>query len=171
MDRKWRDAGGVAESGRYGGHGWEQVRIGTIGPNLCLDPLRTNSPRVFHRKHMLFAGLIPGKKGLVGFPSTSLPKCRKLYIGNPYCDANAMSHREFNHLLSSLNGLSPEQLAALRRELDSKLLATSHAPAHPEETAFDRLERAGLIGCLVGTPGAPTDLSTNPKHMEGFGNG
>ena len=40
-----------------------------------------------------------------------------------------------------------------------------------EETVFDRLDRAGLIGCLKGTPGTPTDLSTNPKHMEGFGHG
>ena len=32
-----------------------------------------------------------------------------------------MSHREFNHLLSSLNALSPEQLATLRRELDNKI--------------------------------------------------
>jgi hypothetical protein len=85
-----------------------------------------------------------------------------------------VSHREFNHLLSSLNALSPEQLAALRRELDSKL-ASSPAPTRAkqailsEETAFDRLERAGLIGCLNGMPGTPTDLSTNPKHMEGFG--
>ena len=31
-----------------------------------------------------------------------------------------MSQREFNHLLTSLNALSPEQLATLRRELDSK---------------------------------------------------
>jgi hypothetical protein len=87
-----------------------------------------------------------------------------------------MSHREFNQLLSSLNALSPAQLAALRRELDSKL-ASSPAPPHAtgatlaEETAFDRLEKAGLIGCLKGVPGTPTDLSTNPKHMEGFGRG
>jgi hypothetical protein len=87
-----------------------------------------------------------------------------------------MSHREFNHLLRSLNALSPEQLATLRRELDSKLASSSsqtHAKqAKPaEETVFDRLERAGLIGCLKGTSGTPTDLSTNPKHMEGFGHG
>jgi hypothetical protein len=87
-----------------------------------------------------------------------------------------VSHREFNHLLSSLNALSPEQLATLRRELDSKLaVAPSHTnakrTAFAEESAFDRLERAGLIGCLKGMPGTPTDLSTNPKHMEGFGHG
>ncbi len=32
-----------------------------------------------------------------------------------------MSQPDFNHLLISLNALSPEQLATLRRELDSKL--------------------------------------------------
>jgi len=32
-----------------------------------------------------------------------------------------MSQLEFNHLLTSLNTLSPEQLATLRRELDGKL--------------------------------------------------
>ncbi len=85
-----------------------------------------------------------------------------------------MAHREFNHLLSSLNALSPEQLATLRRELDSKLASL---PTHAkqarltEETVFDRLERTGLIGCLKGVAGTPTDLSTNPKHIEGFGNG
>ena len=40
-----------------------------------------------------------------------------------------------------------------------------------EETAFDVMERAGLIGCLKGLPHSPTDLSTNPEHMEGFGRG
>jgi len=29
--------------------------------------------------------------------------------------------------------------------------------------------RAGLIGCIKAAPRSPTDLSTNPKHMEGFG--
>lgn len=38
-----------------------------------------------------------------------------------------------------------------------------------EATAFDIFKRAGLIGCLKGEAGAPTDLATNPAHMEGFG--
>jgi predicted DNA-binding antitoxin AbrB/MazE fold protein len=33
-------------------------------------------------------------------------------------------------------------------------------------TLFEMLDEAGLIGCVKG---APADLSTNPKHMEGFG--
>jgi hypothetical protein len=36
-----------------------------------------------------------------------------------------MSQREFDHLLTSLNALSPEQLATLRRELDGKLATTA----------------------------------------------
>jgi hypothetical protein len=38
-----------------------------------------------------------------------------------------------------------------------------------DETAFDILHRAGLIGCVKGDPDSPTDLGTNPAHMEGFG--
>ena len=41
-----------------------------------------------------------------------------------------MSHREFTHLLTSLNALSPEQLATLRRELDSKMAS----PCPPERS-------------------------------------
>jgi len=36
-------------------------------------------------------------------------------------------------------------------------------------TAFNALARAGLIGCLKAALGGPTDLATNPSHMEGFG--
>ena len=43
------------------------------------------------------------------------------------------------------------------------------ATSDTEETAYDVASRAGLIGCLQGAPRSPTDLSTNPKHMEGFG--
>jgi Arc/MetJ-type ribon-helix-helix transcriptional regulator len=43
------------------------------------------------------------------------------------------------------------------------------ATANNEETAYDIARRGGLIGCLKGTSRSPTDLSTNPKHMEGFG--
>ena len=35
-----------------------------------------------------------------------------------------------------------------------------------DESFYDRAKRLGLIGCVEG---GPPDLSTNPKHMEGFG--
>ena len=87
-----------------------------------------------------------------------------------------MSHREFNDLLNSLNGLSLKQLAALRRALDGKPEPSRQArakktPRPDEGTVFDVLQRAGLIGCLKGSPGTPSDLASNPNHMEGFGNG
>ena len=34
------------------------------------------------------------------------------------------------------------------------------------ESLFDRLDRAGLIGCI---DDGPSDLSTNPKYFEGMG--
>lgn len=42
----------------------------------------------------------------------------------------------------------------------------NHADEAAEPTAFDVLSKAGLIGSLKG---GPTDLATNPAHMEGFG--
>lgn len=80
-----------------------------------------------------------------------------------------MTQREFNHLLKSLKGLSPEQLERLRRELEAELDRNGTTAAEGEETAFDVLNRAGLIGCIKGSPRTPSDLSTNSRHMEGFG--
>lgn len=48
--------------------------------------------------------------------------------------------------------------------------ATHEGPqTEGEVSAFDLLSRAGLIGCLPSAPDAPSDLATNPEHMEGFG--
>ena len=87
-----------------------------------------------------------------------------------------MTHNEFNHIISSINALSPDQMRQLYRELETRMAAAKQpAPAKAEagrdaaETAYDVARRAGLIGCIKGAPGSPTDLSTNPKHMEGFG--
>jgi len=61
----------------------------------------------------------------------------------------------------------------LARELESRIASAGNpappAPAGVEESAFDGASRTGLIGCIHGAPRSPTDLSTNPKHMEGFG--
>jgi hypothetical protein len=38
----------------------------------------------------------------------------------------------------------------------------------PRQSCYDVAERLGLIGIYKDTP---TDLSSNPKHMEGFGGG
>ena len=88
-----------------------------------------------------------------------------------------MTHSDFNQILSSITGLSAAQMRRLADELETRLgamarkRATSAKPARTEseETAFDVANRAGLIGCIKGSPRSPSDLSTNPKHMEGFG--
>jgi hypothetical protein len=84
-----------------------------------------------------------------------------------------MTHHEFNSILTSINALSPDQMRRLVHELENRIASTNE-PVAPtasgsEETAFDVARRAGLIGCIRGAPRSPTDLSTNPKHMEGFG--
>jgi hypothetical protein len=45
-------------------------------------------------------------------------------------------------------------------------LTEARAEHLKEESAYDAFRRAGLIGCIKD---GPSDLSTNPKYMEGFG--
>jgi hypothetical protein len=50
-----------------------------------------------------------------------------------------------------------------------KELRNARAPETEDRAGinlFERLSQSGLLGCL---DGGPADLSTNPKHMEGFG--
>lgn len=56
----------------------------------------------------------------------------------------------------------------LLRQRDQENAADNTQPGS-EETAFTVLNRAGLIGCIKSASHTPTDLSTNPVHMEGFG--
>lgn len=44
--------------------------------------------------------------------------------------------------------------------------ATTKQSTGPAESVYDRLKASGLLGCL---PGGPSDLSTNPEYLEGFG--
>jgi hypothetical protein len=44
--------------------------------------------------------------------------------------------------------------------------ATSESDNDRAETPYEILRRHGLIGCIEGTP---PDLSTNMKHMQGYG--
>jgi hypothetical protein len=57
-----------------------------------------------------------------------------------------MTHSEFNHLLSSLGALSPEQMQELRRELDGRIAtAATKQPAATDEELQRRLFEAGLL--------------------------
>jgi hypothetical protein len=67
--------------------------------------------------------------------------------------------------LARINGVAPVDV--VREALDEYVARRGNGMRPAEgETLFDRAKRAGLIGCLNG---APADLSTNPKYMEGFG--
>jgi hypothetical protein len=67
-------------------------------------------------------------------------------------------------------GVAP---AEVLREAFEEYEANHNGGAPPKadgegESVFDRWTRLGLIGC-IDDPSLPTDLSTNPKYMEGFG--
>jgi Arc/MetJ-type ribon-helix-helix transcriptional regulator len=64
-----------------------------------------------------------------------------------------------------------DALIRLKKAMPRRAKSAAPAGADPEDNAFDVASRAGLIGCIKGAPRSPTDLSTNPKHMEGFGRG
>ncbi|MDR3635864.1 MAG: hypothetical protein P4L84_18825 [Isosphaeraceae bacterium] len=61
-----------------------------------------------------------------------------------------MTHNEFTHILNSLNGLSPEQVQQLRRELESKE-ATAPASSQPDDDPLMGMWRddAELIDQIV----------------------
>ena len=52
-----------------------------------------------------------------------------------------MTHSEFHHLLSSVQGLSPAQVRQLRQQLD-KQLAEPKKPAPPESTRAAKRAKA-----------------------------
>lgn len=56
-------------------------------------------------------------------------------------------------------GVSPSQI--VRHALEEHMRRRT-----PRESAYDLAKRLGVIGS---TKGLPSDLSTNSKHMEGFG--
>lgn len=54
----------------------------------------------------------------------------------------------------------------LREMLDELASRTPKKGTSPNEPLFDRLRRRRLIGCIEGVP---SDLSSNPDYMKGFG--
>ncbi len=64
-----------------------------------------------------------------------------------------MTHNEFNHILGSVNALSPDQMRQLARELETRMAAAGQKPdmAPPTEAEADgqaiqrRLYDAGLL--------------------------
>jgi hypothetical protein len=63
-----------------------------------------------------------------------------------------------------------EQSGQPWQELLARVIGTlpgqRNGPGDQGKSAYDLLNEAGLIGCIEG---GPTDASSNPKYMEGFG--
>jgi hypothetical protein len=64
-----------------------------------------------------------------------------------------MTHSEFNHLLDSINALSPEQMRQLRYELDNRLAPAVAEDRHAADQQVSlelqqELLEAGIIGEL-----------------------
>jgi hypothetical protein len=90
---------------------------------------------------------------------------------NARLDAKDLDPKDQKELeaLASETGRNPgELLRELVHEalLERKRNGQAHAPSDEEETLYEAFNRQGLIGCVEGLP---ADLTTNPKHMEGFG--
>ena len=55
-------------------------------------------------------------------------------------------------------------------ELVREALETYLGQSSDERPAYELAEEAGLIACIGrGRKSPPTDLSSNPRHLEGFG--
>ena len=74
-----------------------------------------------------------------------------------------MDTNTFDEVLKQARSLSIQEQERLVREL-SQPAAPPNVAEH--RTLYDALNARGLIGCLKD---APSDLSTNPIYMEGFG--
>jgi hypothetical protein len=74
----------------------------------------------------------------------------------------------FEHVLKEAKRLSPEEQQRLVRELSlaappGQASETSHGAV---QTMYEAFKARGLVGFMTD---GPSDLSTNPAHMEGFG--
>lgn len=67
------------------------------------------------------------------------------------------------------SGVPRERILQAYPDLEPADLEEAVRYGNDNKSVFDVLDRAGLIGCLESEPDSPTDLGTNPEHMEGFG--
>lgn len=77
----------------------------------------------------------------------------------------ATDPRDFDDILNRFDKLSPEEREQLLNELEQRQ-ATSTNGHQDGRSALDGFKERGLLGSITD---APTDWSTNPKYMEGFG--
>jgi len=79
-----------------------------------------------------------------------------------------MTHNEFNHLLDSIDALSPEQMRQLRCELDDKLASSTAAvqpPLTDAELADQELQRRLFEAGLLSEIKPPRRISTGTEQF------
>ena len=69
--------------------------------------------------------------------------------------------------LAQASGVDATDL--VRDAIEQYAASHQNGGANLGEPLFDRWSKLGFIGCVEGSQDSPTDLSTNPRHMEGFG--
>ena len=74
-----------------------------------------------------------------------------------------MATNDFDEVLARARELGVEDQHRLVRELTKPTAPENGAPVR---SLYDALKERGIIGCITD---GPSDLSTNPKYMEGFG--
>ncbi len=74
--------------------------------------------------------------------------------------------KNFDEILAEAKRLTREDRQRLVDELSRPDVPNRETPREEKAvTLYDALAARGIIGCIDG----PSDLSTNPKYMEGFG--
>ena len=68
-------------------------------------------------------------------------------------------HKQLLEEEASERGVSPSEIVR-------EVLTVHLKQRVPKENCYELAKRLGIIGCAKGLP---SDLSTNPEHMEGFG--
>jgi hypothetical protein len=77
-----------------------------------------------------------------------------------------MTHSEFNHILSSIEALSPDQMRRLLRELQSRMTGTGQPPLSEAEFKRQLLE-SGLMTSLPTPPDPAARRAFQPVKIEG----
>lgn len=77
-----------------------------------------------------------------------------------------MSTGDFNEILKRVGELSAQQRAELIDKLERAQADTANGDP-PSESLLDAFQRRGVVGSIQDEP---SDWSSNPDHLEGFGN-
>lgn len=77
-----------------------------------------------------------------------------------------MSTSDFDEILKQIDQLSGEQREELISRLEQTRNTIGQANGRSTESLLDVFEKRGIVGSIKD---APADWSSNPDHMNGFG--